>query len=113
MTSGLAVVIGLTVLVAFVTAATMTRARSRSKGARRPRSRRGAYGGAGHTVAVHLPSDDPHWQKHSQRKSTRNAKRRKVWAAGTAGAVGAASTDGYSGCSGGGGCGGGGCGGGS
>lgn len=111
-------VVGVALFAAFVLVAAVTY--PWSKRARPVRSRRGST--TGPTVAIHLPSDDPLWRQHSERKSVQKAKRRKIWAAGTAGAVGAAGTDvgggcgagsgcGSSGCGGGGGCGGG-CGGG-
>jgi uncharacterized membrane protein YgcG len=50
------------------------------------------------------------WQ--TSRASKKDSKRRKIWAAGTAGSVGFWGTGGGSSCGGGGGCGGGGCGGG-
>ena len=64
--------------------------------------------------AVHLPNEDPHWLEYSQRlarRPRRSQRRRKIWAAGTAGVVGAGSTD-PGGCGGGSSCGGAGCGGG-
>ena len=110
--------IALGVFVAFVALAVVAFARRPRR--RTPQRRSGSS--TGQTFAVHDPSDDPHWQAYSERKSARKTKRRKIWAAGTAGAVGTAGTDvgggcgagsgcGSSGCGGGGGCGGG-CGGG-
>ena len=55
-------------------------------------------------TAVHLPSDDPLWLEHSQRLARRprpSQRRRKIWAAGTAGSVGARATDPYGGWGGG------------
>jgi hypothetical protein len=95
------------VLIAFVALAVVAFARR----PRRHKSQRRKGSSTGQTFAVHDPSDDPHWQAYAKRKSARKAKRRRIWAAGTAGAVGGGSIDGGAGCSGGGGCGGG-CGGG-
>ncbi|MGO4443831.1 hypothetical protein AB4Z42_10805 [Mycobacterium sp. 2YAF39] len=112
---GLGGYIALGVLVAFVGLAATAFLHS----PRRHRSQRRRGSSTGQTFAVHDPSDDPHWQAYSERKSARKGKRRRIWAAGTAGAVGTSSTDIGSGCGagcgagcgGGGGCGGG-CGGG-
>jgi hypothetical protein len=81
---------------------------------RRRGPRQATNGGTGQDVRVHLPMDDPHWRAHSEKfDASRTKKRRKkIWAAGTAGSVGATGV----GCGAGGGCsagcGGGGCGGG-
>ncbi|MDT5018832.1 MAG: hypothetical protein QOD39_4992 [Mycobacterium sp.] len=108
-------VVRVSLFVTFVVLAVMTYRRSGR--ARRPRELSGPReprGITGETIAVHYPLDDPLWREHSKRQSTRNnarkEKRRKIWAAGTAGAVGAGYTDPGGGC--GAGCGGGGCGGG-
>jgi hypothetical protein len=80
----------------------------------RRRGRRQATNGAtGQDVRVHLPMHDPLWRAHSEKLDASRAKqrRKKIWAAGTAGSVGATGV----GCGAGGACsggGGGGCGGG-
>ena len=106
-------VLGGLFFILFVSAAVITHQRSKSKF----RRRRPKGSSTGLTTAVHLPSDDPHWQAHSKRMSTRKPKRRRAWAAGMAGVVGTGSIDAGGVCSAGSsdagsGCGGGGCGGG-
>jgi hypothetical protein len=91
------------VIIAVVTWVIKRRSPARSNDARHAAGR----------PAVHLPSEDPYWLEYSQRQTQRprrGQRRRKIWAAGTAGAVGTGSTDPGGGCGGGSSCGGG-CGG--
>src|ERR1700752_3462110 len=86
--------IGVCVIIAVITWVVKRRSPARSNHARHAVGR----------AAVHLPSEDPYWLEHSQRQAQRPRgaqPRRKIWAAGTAGAVGAGTTDPGGGCGGG------------
>jgi hypothetical protein len=74
------------VIIAAITWVVKRRSPARSNDARHAAGR----------PAVHLPSDDPYWLEHSQRQAQRHRRdqpRSKIWPAGMAGVVGAASTD--------------------
>src|SRR5215213_73273 len=84
--TGVAVAIGVSLLIIAVV---MWVAKHRSPA-------RSTVKGQSEASGVHLPSDDPLWLAHSQRVSKRprrSQRRRKIWAAGTAGAVGAGYAD--------------------